>query len=215
MSVQCAALPQTLGSQTPSMCLDDYQRRLVDKIKRGLDSSKRQWENRLQQKVDLYNKKVSPNCSPKASRKDYEAEATNTPMSLDYCGQHGEINTADVVVSCKRHDCEPRLRILKCDCESQLGGKSRWSITVDINEFLPGGEVVVSRDMDSLVISGQNTTSSHRHRSSRSSLSPREVKVTERVSFKDSVEIGDLTATTSRDGVMTISLVTRNGSSIS
>ena len=208
MSVECvlpspvtASAPAdsktTLNMRREQVSMNDYQRRLVERIKRGLDSSRRQWESRLQHKVDAYNAEVSPCCSPAVRRKnDVSQHEANQQITLSTNSL--EVMSPEIVVH------EPRVTILQCDRDTLAGDTCQWTIQVDVSDFLPHGEVVVSRGEDSVVICGQITTPCRRVPGRSRSSTPVEVKVTERVPLKANVSTYDLTATTSREGIMHI-----------
>ena len=168
--------------------IEDYQRRIVEKIKRHFERHQYQWESNLQKQADVFNS------SPKVS---------------DTCHHHGDIGLAEVTSPRLRQCVEDKkqktndLRVVSSQCHRQGPSSSKWRFEVDITDFLPNGEVLVSIEGETLTATAHWTTHC-RSRGADTAMIKRQLVVE---GYPDS---GSLQVTTSQTGTMVIEVLVRH-----
>ena len=182
--------------------LEEYQWRVVEKIKRHLDKRRRQWETSLQKQAEVFSTSSSQSLSRQEEELVTDTHSTDSrsgaATSASDISSTAANDDADGVsqASSQSLDTEAELRVLRAHCDKQKGNVSRWKFELDISDFLPDGEVLIS--------TGDRTLTATGHPAKRKSRSSNRAAVKMQMELDGEVDNRTMLVTTSSNGIMTI-----------
>lgn len=210
----------TLGMDTLSLSTakvrvsrrEEYQRKIVEKIKRHFDRRRKQWESNLQKQADVFSassQSLAADQEPETEQRQDSlstvavAEAEEQEPRLAAGSRTSSISesrvSSDVIVSIESTD-PAHLRVVHshCDRHSKDTSNSRWHLEIDINSFLPDGEVLISTEGRTLTATGHLAKRKSRGSSNYS------LAVKTQVTLNGEIDCRSMHVTTSTNGIMTI-----------
>ena len=154
-------MPDTLVMTSPAPAklhkprrksVEDYQRRIVDRIKDHFQRNKDEWESNLKRKINrqsscLQKQKSCPNLNKSIcthSKVESECKACS--------GSKKSVRFSSDFKDRKTGSKQPSVRIMACDVINNKSTIKTMQLQVDVSEFLPNGEVTFRSERDALTV---------------------------------------------------------------
>lgn len=188
---------------------EDYQRRLVDKIKRHFERRRKQWENNIENQVQHISKEeLPPSSSQVPISGDLEERVYINIDSASETRLHPERETSRVVPSLlttghSSDKCEQITLISTETTDFPDEAKRKYSFMVDIKSFLPFGSVTVCQEETGLMLIGESNCSGCRSRGRRGLARTHE----KYIEIGGVLENDSMRVHTTREGIMNIDVV--------
>ena len=188
---------------------EEYQRRVVEKIKRHLERRRRQWENNIDNQVQNMKGEVSVDAIPLSP--DQSSVNENISELPTICLQTVQSSPTPPVSPLSRGlicdlDDQPTIKVVSMETTDFVEeSRIKYTVWVDIRSFLPNGSVTVRPEVNRItLISEANVNARTKCRKDFSETQEDRIDL----KLEGIIELDTMRVHTTREGFMRIDIVT-------